>query len=162
MGRVRLKPDSTAGATRCPRSRDARLCPATVALSNVAAKPILATTQTGKEPFLDRCVCSGMASPEPRDDCHPRSYLTNRDATSGEIRRNNRRASVASAPRERSEPAKRRARERVGESEGQSPSDWTGPPECIHSSPRARALSQSFDRLFRGPNGLATRTRRIE
>ena len=31
------------------------------------------------------------------------------------------RASVASEPRERSEPAKRRARERVGESEGQSP-----------------------------------------
>src|SRR5262245_47673048 len=33
------------------------------------------------------------------------------------------RASVASEPRERSEPAKRRARERVGESEGRSPSD---------------------------------------
>ena len=36
------------------------------------------------------------------------------------------RASVASEPRERSEPAKRRARERVGESEGQSPSVKTG------------------------------------
>ena len=33
------------------------------------------------------------------------------------------RASRASEPRERSAPAKRRARERVGESEGQSPSD---------------------------------------
>jgi len=33
------------------------------------------------------------------------------------------RASVASEPRERSEPAKRRARERVGESEGRSPSE---------------------------------------
>jgi sulfopyruvate decarboxylase alpha subunit len=33
------------------------------------------------------------------------------------------RASAASEPRERSAPAKRRARERVGESEGQSPSD---------------------------------------
>src|SRR5205814_588957 len=32
------------------------------------------------------------------------------------------RASAASEPRERSEPAKRRARERVGESEGRSPS----------------------------------------
>ena len=32
------------------------------------------------------------------------------------------RASIASEPRERSEPSKRRARERVGESEGQSPS----------------------------------------
>jgi protein SCO1/2 len=34
-----------------------------------------------------------------------------------------RRASVASEPRERSAPAKRRARERVGESDGQRPSD---------------------------------------
>ena len=33
------------------------------------------------------------------------------------------RASVASEPRERSAPSKRRARERVGESEGQSPSE---------------------------------------
>src|SRR5262245_40328672 len=35
------------------------------------------------------------------------------------------RASMASEPRERSAPAKRRARERVGESEGRSPSDKT-------------------------------------
>ena len=35
------------------------------------------------------------------------------------------RASAASEPRERSAPAKRRARERVGESEGRSPSDNT-------------------------------------
>jgi hypothetical protein len=34
---------------------------------------------------------------------------------------------MASEPRERSAPAKRRARERVGESEGQSPSDETVP-----------------------------------
>jgi hypothetical protein len=34
-----------------------------------------------------------------------------------------RRANTVSAPRERSEPAKRRARERVGEFEGQSPSN---------------------------------------
>ena len=34
-------------------------------------------------------------------------------------------ASIASEPRERSAPAKRRARERVGESEGRSPSDKT-------------------------------------
>jgi uncharacterized protein (DUF1800 family) len=39
-------------------------------------------------------------------------------ATSAEVR-----TSAASPPRERSEPAKRRARERVGESEGRSPSD---------------------------------------
>jgi hypothetical protein len=36
------------------------------------------------------------------------------------------RASVASEPRDRSEPAKRRARERVEESEGRRPSDETG------------------------------------
>src|SRR5262249_58224691 len=36
------------------------------------------------------------------------------------------RASAASGPRERSAPAKRRARERVGESEGRSPSDEVG------------------------------------
>src|ERR671934_1817126 len=36
------------------------------------------------------------------------------------------RASAASEPRERSAPAKRRARERVGESEGRSPSDKEG------------------------------------
>src|SRR6266545_503774 len=35
------------------------------------------------------------------------------------------RTSAASEPRERSAPAKRRARERVGESEGRSPSDKT-------------------------------------
>src|SRR5881392_4269166 len=35
------------------------------------------------------------------------------------------RASTASEPRERSAPAKRRARERVGESEGRSPSEKT-------------------------------------
>ena len=39
-------------------------------------------------------------------------------ATSAEVR-----TSAASPPRERSEPTKRRARERVGESEGRSPSD---------------------------------------
>src|SRR4029079_6487644 len=41
----------------------------------------------------------------------PRSHLMNE------------RVSAASEPRERSAPAKRRARERVGESEGRSPSD---------------------------------------
>src|SRR5687767_5554644 len=40
--------------------------------------------------------------------------------------RNTARAGEASAPRERSEPAKRRARARVGESEGRSPSDKEG------------------------------------
>jgi hypothetical protein len=38
-------------------------------------------------------------------------------------RRASARASMASEPRERSEPAQRRASERVGESEGRSPSD---------------------------------------
>jgi hypothetical protein len=47
-----------------------------------------------------------------------RTYLINGPVLSRE------RAS-ASEPRDRSEPAKRRARERVGESEGRSPSDKT-------------------------------------
>src|SRR5437660_880401 len=42
------------------------------------------------------------------------------------------RASVASEPRERSAPAKRRARERVGESEGRSPSDHDDMPTLNH------------------------------
>ena len=61
------------------------------------------------------------------------------------------RASIASEPRERSAPAKRRARECVGESEGQSPSDKIGcrtrPPsrECscwlwLHSSTRVHRV----------------------
>jgi RNA polymerase sigma factor (sigma-70 family) len=51
------------------------------------------------------------------------TYLTNPDAASGLTRRGNVRASVASEPRDRSEPAQRRARARVGESEGRRPSD---------------------------------------
>ena len=56
--------------------------------------------------------------------CHDvtRTYLTDRDAAAGFSER-----AVASEPRERSAPAKRRARERVGESEGRSPSDNDGP-----------------------------------
>src|SRR5262245_32306716 len=48
----------------------------------------------------------------------------NLDAATCEIRRGARRAQ-RSEPRERSEPAQRRARERVGESEGRSPSGKT-------------------------------------
>jgi len=51
-------------------------------------------------------------------DSDTRSYLINRQ----EVRA---RASVASEPRDRSEPAQRRARARVGESEGRRPSDET-------------------------------------
>src|SRR6185369_5580135 len=47
-----------------------------------------------------------------------------------------RRTSVASEPRERSEPAKRRARERVGESEGQSPSDETSEAQMMNRTLR--------------------------
>jgi uncharacterized protein (DUF1800 family) len=52
-------------------------------------------------------------------------------ATSAEVR-----TSAASPPRERSEPAKRRARERVGESEGQSPSAKTTDQAPNGSGPR--------------------------
>src|SRR5262249_22909802 len=52
-----------------------------------------------------------------------REPISNRDAGTGDIRRKDVRGGVGSGPRVRSEPAQRRARARVGESEGHSPSD---------------------------------------
>src|SRR5262249_53089870 len=56
------------------------------------------------------------------------------------------RASGASEPRDRSEPAQRRARERVGESEGRSPSDESG----VRSRGLARADGRRSTTLARG------------
>ena len=61
-------------------------------------------------------------------------YLTNRDVAD-----RRQRASAASEPRERSAPAKRRARERVGESEGRSPSDKTKAISSTRSDPVSAA-----------------------
>ena len=53
------------------------------------------------------------------------------------------RASRASEPRERSAPAKRRARARVGESEGRSPSDKTRTARSSHPVPAVRRCSRT-------------------
>src|SRR5438876_7151701 len=67
---------------------------------------------------------------------------------------------TASEPRERSAPAKRRARERVGESEGRSPSDEngarrrSGARESVSGSPRGEAPRMKTERA-----GAAARER---
>ena len=56
---------------------------------------------------------------------------------------------MASEPRDRSAPAKRRARARVGESEGRSPSDKTRAGATEHLSRRIRRVQNCLDRSTR-------------
>ena len=57
---------------------------------------------------------------------------------------------MASEPRDRSAPAKRRARARVGESEGRSPSDKTSPRAAAQSSRRPRRAPAAAARTRSG------------
>src|SRR5215216_6263569 len=56
------------------------------------------------------------------------------------------RASAASEPREWSEPAERRARERVGESEGQSPSGGIAPISYMRGASERRERATRMER----------------
>src|SRR5262249_27609026 len=73
--------------------------------------------------------------------CDPKGASAHRNRILQRVAsRDGRRASAASEPRERSAPAKRRARERVGESEGRSPPDQT----CYPGRLRTDELSSSM------------------
>src|SRR5262245_37284807 len=58
--------------------------------------------------------------------CEPMVRSTQRKCARYKVRGGSVRANAVSEPRDRSEPAQRRARARVGESEGRSPSDENG------------------------------------